>query len=99
MARARRKASDPQPAEVAAVSEAEELDGDELSDADEASEELLDGDGFEESSGDEEDEAPDLEEVLAEAAPNGLAVRREIERRLEEKRLAKDLDDLDFDLD
>ena len=99
MARARRKASDPQPAE--AVSEAEELDddGDELSSSDEESEELLDGDGFEESSDDDGDDAPDLEKVLAEAAPNGLAVRREIERRLEEKRLARDLDDLDFDLD
>ncbi len=48
---------------------------------------------------DDDDEAPDLDRVLAETPSNGLALRREIERRLEERRLAKDLDDLDFDLD
>jgi hypothetical protein len=47
----------------------------------------------------DDDEAPDLDRVLAETPSNGLALRREIERRLEERRLAKDLDDLDFDLD
>ena len=50
-------------------------------------------DGFVEVAGD--DDAPDLDEVLSkEDGVRNLAIRREIERRLEERRLARDLDDL-----
>jgi hypothetical protein len=53
-------------------------------------------DGFVEVAGD--DDAPDLDEVLSkEDGVRNLAIRREIERRLEERRLAKDLDDLLLD--
>ena len=53
-------------------------------------------DGFVEVAGD--DDAPDLDEVLSkEDNVRNLAIRREIERKLEERRLARDLDDLLLD--
>ncbi len=105
MARARKsKAATNDAVEVQAEEGDEVLEPDALTDAedvdmdeDDAISDDSDYDSDDESGDD--DDAPDLDEVLADANANGLSVRREIERRLEERRLARDLDDLDFDFD
>ncbi len=68
-------------------------DGEELADVALAEAADLDDDGS------MDEEVVDLDEVLKSSTGENLALRREIERRLEERRLAKDLDELDFDLD
>ncbi len=80
--------------EATAEGETEEVDDEDTVVASGSDEEEVDG--FVEVAGD--DDAPDLDEVLSkEDGVRNLAIRREIERRLEERRLAKDLDDLLLD--
>ena len=107
MARARKKKTEPAGEGVADAVVADEVeeDVDEFAggDAEPAEgEDVLEGEDseFEESDDNfEDDAAPDLDEEISKNGAGSLAVRREIERRMEEKRLAKDIDDLDFDLD
>jgi len=77
--------------EATAEAESEEVDDEDTAAVAGSDDEEVDG--FVEVAGD--DDAPDLDEVLSkEDGVRNLAIRREIERRLEERRLARDLDDL-----
>ena len=113
MARARRKKSAGSSNSDEAIERAEEALGDgsadaeednfadDLSDVAEPDDGALEDDDFvdDDADGDDDPDAKAVEVPSALSTPNGLAVRREIERRLEERRLARDMDDLDFDLD
>lgn len=82
--------------EATAEAETEEVEDEDTAEAGGADDDEEEADGFVEVAGD--DDAPDLDEVLSkEDGVRNLAIRREIERRLEERRLAKDLDDLLLD--
>ena len=73
---------------------------DDLADVAEPDEGALEDDFVDDDAdGDDDPDAKAVEVPSTISTPNGLAVRREIERRLEERRLARDMDDLDFDLD
>lgn len=79
-----------------ATAEAETEDGENEDKVEAGGDDEEEVDGFVEVAGN--DDAPDLDQVLSkENVVKNLAIRREIERRLEERRLAKDLDDLLLD--